>query len=179
MGKKFVKILLVICIISIVLLVGISNMSGLLKNPDIGTAKNGLKQYNSAAELRKNVNFSFDIPQFLLEEDGVTFEKIYGNNVRISNDRFKFCVAKKVADDVSIIGNYDKFEFDKYYQIKDGTSSNIELVHYRTNGKDTIIEWFTSDLMYGLQMENYDGYNGYEAILGGLGINTKELNEKT
>lgn len=179
MSKKMIKILLVICIIVLVLLVGISNMTGLLKNPEIGTAKNGLKQYSSASELRKNVNFAFDIPQFLLEEDDITFEKIYGNNVRISNDRFKFCVAKKIADDVSVIGNYDKFEFDKYYQLEDGTSSDIELVHYRTNGKDTIIEWFTGDLMYGLHMKYYDGYNGYEAILEGLGINTKELKEKT
>lgn len=166
-GAAIIVILLNIMFFSTTGMISVMNGTG-------GT-KSSLNSVSSLKELHKSVSYDFDIPQFLLNEENVKYQVIANTNIQIDNSRFKFCVAPYIADNVSIVGDYNDYEFDKYYEYDE----NIRLLHYRTDGTTTIVEWFTDDVAYGLCMMNYDGFNGMDALIEGIGLDSGKLIEKS
>ena len=166
-GAAIIVILLNIMFFSTTGMVSVMNGTG-------GT-KSSLNSVSGLKELHKSVSYDFDIPQFLLNEENVKYQVIANTNIQIDNSRFKFCVAPYIADNVSIVGDYNDYEFDKYYEYDE----NIRLLHYRTDGTTTTVEWFTDDVAYGLCMMNYDGFNGMDALIEGIGLDSGKLIEKS
>lgn len=136
-----------------------------------GGIKNTIKTVNNISELKNITGYNFEYPKFLESETDVKYSIINGTNIQVENSRFKFCVAKYIADDISILGDYNKYTIDEYYK----SDKDIRLVHYRIDESCTIVEWIKDDLMYGLIMYNYDGYNGLETLLNELGINLNNM----
>lgn len=134
-----------------------------------GGIGNSIEDADSASEVEAIVKYDIQFPQFLeaVNEKDIHYEIVNNTNTQIYNSRFRFCTAPFVAYNVSVVGNYSTFEFDRYYQATENTN-DIQYVRYRTDGETTIVEWFTSSYMYGLQMENYDGYNGMDALIDGV-----------
>lgn len=135
-----------------------------------GGVQNSVEDAHSISELEGLAGYDFNIPEFLLNENDISYEVVNGTNIQVYNTRFKFCVAPFIAYNISIVGNYNEFEFDRYYTITDDAKNNdgITYLRYRTDGVTTIVEWFTPELMYGLQMENYEGYQGMDALMDGI-----------
>lgn len=201
--KSILKLMVILTVISALILIGLTIIS---RTMILGVAPNNiLQQTKSEKEFKRQVSYDFDIPEFLLNERDIACKTTLGSNLEIYNTRFRFCVAPLLNTNVSVVGNYNEFEFDEMYsygylisedsdeientdktgstdkgntediQSENIVDSPIKYVRYRTDGKTTVVDWYTEELMYGIQMENYDGFNGMEALLSGLGIDINHL----
>ena len=167
---KVVIMALIVIVINIVMF----SATGMISTMQGKNVKNAILKENDLSEVASIVGYDFEYPSFLESETNVEYSIINNTNVQIENSRFKYCVAKYIADDISIVGDYGKYKIDKTYKSADANNSIVK-VRYRVDDNATIVEWYTKELMYGLKMYDYNGYDGINALLTALNINLETM----
>lgn len=145
-----VKALLITIVVLLIILFVITRVadSGILINKEYGN-----KKYETLEELRKSVDFSFDVPDIILESSIKSYTTEFGLVAYIQCSDKAFKVSKFSHYDVDNLNLYDESSIDKYYCITG--NEDIKVIRYRQGYSDvgnniTILNWFSDELEYSI-----------------------------
>lgn len=199
-NSKKIVMMFVLLAIAVVLILGALN-SGYKKQSGQSSVLSGVDLFtvvsNNTTGLVKlgssKLNWEFYIPAFLLNEENSEYKIYSGQMAEISNNRFVYRSAPYIDGDADVIGDYDKYEYDKTYDVAwasnpsgfyetdttedEGGVSRVTRLRYRTDGKTTIVNYQISGISCGLKLLTYNGYEGQEALLSEMGILVSQLVE--
>lgn len=130
--------------------------------------------YNNISRLEIAYGNDLCIPEVLLNQENVRYQVYQDGSIGIYNQDFLYRQGKLISTNVNIAGVSGELKFDKQYRLD---NSQIQLVKYQIGSNYTAVSWFTGEEMFGLKLNNYDGYNGMEALLNTIGLKSSDLIE--
>lgn len=157
MKRKAYIILVIIIGLSVMLLVNGVNNRG-------NKAISSITEYNSIEKLVKGTSFSFNIPKILLNEQGLNYENIANQMVKISNENVEFKAAPFIGDKADVGGIYTSYNNDSLYETINKNIENIR-IRYNDNSEGILINWKYGNTAYFLKTKNGNGLEDALAIL--------------
>lgn len=118
---------------------------------NVNKNNSNMVEYETLSELKSNLPFEVNLPDFVKEEDKLQIKCTMGNFIEIVSDKYVLKMATFVDNNADPLALYDRTDFDNKYTVN---NSSITYLRIRKNYKEyehcTLINWVDGEVAYGL-----------------------------